>query len=71
MGVPCMTLRNTTERPETVDIGTNELLGVNPKAIEPALNKLFSDKWKKGVIPDLWDGKSSKRIVKQIVELLK
>ena len=70
MGVPCMTLRNTTERPETVDIGTNELLGVNPKALEPALNKLFSDKWKKGAIPELWDGKSSKRIVKQIVKLL-
>lgn len=71
MGVPCMTLRNTTERPETVDIGTNELLGVNPKAIEPALVKLFNGKWKLGAIPELWDGKSSKRIVKKIVELLR
>lgn len=71
MGIPCMTLRNSTERPETVDIGTNELLGVNPKAIQPALEKLFSGQWKKGDVPELWDGKTSKRIVKQIVKLLK
>jgi len=70
MGIPCMTLRNSTERPETVDIGTNELLGVNPKAIQPALEKLFSGQWKKGDIPELWDGKTSERIVKHLVELL-
>ena len=70
MGIPCMTLRNSTERPETVDIGTNELLGVNPKAIQPALEKLFSGNWKKGNIPLLWDGKTSSRIVKHIIELM-
>ena len=70
MGIPCMTLRNSTERPETVDIGTNELLGVNPEAIQPALEKLFEDQWKKGGIPKLWDGKTSGRIVKHLVELL-
>lgn len=70
MGIPCMTLRNSTERPETVDIGTNELLGVNPKAIQPALEKLFAGQWKKGEIPKLWDGKTSKRIVKHLVDLL-
>ena len=70
MGIPCMTLRNSTERPETVDIGTNELLGVNPKAIQPALEKLFAGKWKKGDIPKLWDGRTSGRIVKHIIELL-
>lgn len=70
MGIPCMTLRNSTERPETVDIGTNELLGVNPKAIQPALEKLFFGQWKKGEIPQLWDGKTSGRIVKHLVELL-
>ena len=70
MGIPCMTLRNSTERPETVDIGTNELLGVNPKAIKPALEKLFSGKWKKGEVPELWDGKTSVRIVKHLIEIL-
>ena len=70
MGIPCMTLRSSTERPETVNIGTNELLGVNPETIKPALEKLFSGQWKKGDIPELWDGKTSERIVKQIVKLL-
>jgi UDP-N-acetylglucosamine 2-epimerase (non-hydrolysing) len=63
MGVPCMTLRNSTERPETVDVGTNELLGVDPKAVGPAMKKLFSGNWKKGSIPPLWDGETAKRIV--------
>jgi UDP-N-acetylglucosamine 2-epimerase (non-hydrolysing) len=69
MGVPCMTLRNSTERPETVDMGTNELLGVDPKAIGPAMEKLFSGNWKKGSIPPLWDGGTSKRIVEVILGL--
>lgn len=63
MGVPCLTLRDNTERPETITIGTNELIGTNPKAIKPALDILFSDKWKKGGIPELWDGNAAKRII--------
>jgi UDP-N-acetylglucosamine 2-epimerase (non-hydrolysing) len=63
MGVPCMTLRNSTERPETVTEGTNELLGTDPSAIQPALQKLFSGQWKRGTIPEKWDGKTSSRIV--------
>jgi UDP-N-acetylglucosamine 2-epimerase (non-hydrolysing) len=63
MGVPCMTLRDNTERPETVDVGTNELIGTNPNAIKPALEKLFAGEWKKGSIPKLWDGNTAKRIV--------
>lgn len=63
MGVPCMTLRNNTERPETLTIGTNELLGTDPKAISPAMEKLFSGAWKKGSIPPLWDGRTAERIV--------
>jgi UDP-N-acetylglucosamine 2-epimerase (non-hydrolysing) len=69
MGIPCMTLRSSTERPETISIGTNELLGVDPKAIAPALEKLFSGEWKKGEIPPLWDGKTSGRIVKKLLAL--
>ena len=63
MSVPCMTLRDNTERPETVDVGTNELIGTNPNAIKPALEKLFSGEWKKGAVPELWDGNTAKRIV--------
>jgi UDP-N-acetylglucosamine 2-epimerase (non-hydrolysing) len=69
LGVPCMTLRNNTERPETVTIGTNELVGTDPKAIRPAMQKLFSGDWKKGSIPMLWDGKTANRIVKILLSL--
>ena len=69
MGIPCMTLRDSTERPETCTVGTNELLGTNPKAVAPAMEKLFSGNWKKGGIPEMWDGKTSPRIVKQIMVL--
>jgi UDP-N-acetylglucosamine 2-epimerase (non-hydrolysing) len=71
MGIPCMTLRDNTERPETISIGTNELLGTNPKAIKPALDKLFSGQWKKGNIPDLWDGKTAERIINHLINILK
>jgi len=70
MGVPCMTLRDNTERPETVSIGTNELLGTNPKALKPAMDKLFAGGWKKGAIPDLWDGKTAERIVDHLERIL-
>ncbi len=69
MGVPCMTLRDNTERPETIEIGTNELLGTSPEAIPPAFDKLFSGKWKKGGTPPLWDGKSAERIVDHLLSL--
>lgn len=69
LGIPCLTLRDNTERPETVTEGTNELIGTNPKAIKPALEKLFSGNWKKGSIPELWDGKTADRIVKTIQDL--
>lgn len=63
MGIPCITLRDNTERPETVTEGTNELIGTNPEAIKPALKKLFDGKWKLGTIPKMWDGKTAERIV--------
>ncbi|MEJ8756924.1 UDP-N-acetylglucosamine 2-epimerase (non-hydrolyzing) [Pontibacter sp. H259] len=69
MGVPCMTLRDNTERPETCTIGTNELLGTDPKAVKPAMAKLFSGNWKKGSIPELWDGKAAERIVNHLINL--
>jgi UDP-N-acetylglucosamine 2-epimerase (non-hydrolysing) len=69
LGIPCITLRDNTERPETITMGTNELIGTNPKNIAPALIKLFTGNWKKGEIPPLWDGKTSERIVDVLVEI--
>ena len=69
MGVPCITLRDNTERPETCTVGTNELIGTDPKAIKPALDKLFAGEWKKGAIPELWDGHTAARIVEILAGL--
>ena len=69
MGVPCLTLRDNTERPETITVGTNELIGTDPKNIAPAMKILFAGEWKKGDIPELWDGKTAGRII-QIIEKL-
>ena len=70
MGVPCMTLRNSTERPETVTLGTNELIGTDPAGLKPALDRVFAGKWKKGIIPEKWDGKTGERIVATLETLL-
>ena len=67
MNIPCMTLRDNTERPETIELGTNELLGVNPKAVGPAMGNLFSGTWKDGQIPHLWDGKAAERIINYLL----
>lgn len=69
MGVPCITLRDNTERPETCTVGTNELIGTDPAAIKPALDKLFAGQWKEGAIPELWDGHAADRIVRILASL--
>jgi UDP-N-acetylglucosamine 2-epimerase (non-hydrolysing) len=70
MMVPCLTLRDNTERPETVAIGTNELIGTNPANLAPALTRLMAGEWKKGRIPEKWDGRAAERIVKILERLL-
>jgi UDP-N-acetylglucosamine 2-epimerase (non-hydrolysing) len=65
-----MTLRDNTERPETITEGTNEMIGTDPKAIQPAMDKLFAGTWKTGNIPHLWDGKTAERIVCVLSEIL-
>ena len=69
MGVPCITLRDNTERPETCTVGTNELIGTDPAAVKPALDILFAGEWKKGAIPALWDGHTAERIVDILLSL--
>ncbi len=70
MGVPCMTMRDNTERPETIETGTNELIGTDPSALRPSLEKLFAGGWKKGSIPEYWDGKTGERIILKLEQLL-
>ena len=69
MGVPCLTLRDNTERPETITLGTNELVGTDPKKLKPYLDKLMAGEWKKGGAIPLWDGKTAERIVERLLEI--
>ena len=69
MKVPCITLRANTERPETTIYGTNELIGVEPEAIRPTLEKLFAGQWKEGSAIEKWDGKTAERIVDHLLTL--
>ena len=71
MGVPCFTLRDNTERPETIEQGTNELIGTDPAKLKPAFERLFANQWKKGSTPEFWDGHTSERIVSVLELLLK
>ncbi|GAB4142779.1 MAG: UDP-N-acetylglucosamine 2-epimerase (non-hydrolyzing) [Ignavibacteriales bacterium] len=70
LGVQCITLRTSTERPITVEVGTNQLLGEDLERAEIAAIDVLKGKIKKGAIPELWDGKASKRITEIIVKYL-
>lgn len=69
MNVPCITLRENTERPETCEIGTNVLVGNDPEKIRDNFEILLFGTWKQGQIPELWDGKAAERIVNHLVEI--
>lgn len=68
MNIPCITLRDNTERPETCVIGTNELIGTNPNVIPFYLEKMKNGTWKRGGIPPLWDGNAADRIVEHLIQ---
>ncbi|HMQ06358.1 MAG TPA: UDP-N-acetylglucosamine 2-epimerase (non-hydrolyzing) [Saprospiraceae bacterium] len=70
LGIPCMTLRDSTERPETVTLGTNELVGTDPQVLPYWIHRMAWGNWKKGSIPPLWDGKTSERIVQILCNLI-
>jgi len=67
LGVPCVTIRENTERPVTVEIGTNYLAGIRPEAILAAASEILSGNAKKGTVPPLWDGKAAERIAEIIL----
>lgn len=67
LGVPCMTLRNSTERPETCESGTNVLVGTDPKNLQVYLLELKNCNWKVGRVPDKWDGHAAERIVTDLL----
>jgi UDP-N-acetylglucosamine 2-epimerase (non-hydrolysing) len=62
LGVPCLTVRENTERPVTVTIGTNVLVGRDMKKLRKELENIVSGKVKKGRVPPLWDGRAAERI---------
>lgn len=70
LGIPCLTLRENTERPITISDGTNLLVGSNKEKIIAESQNILAGRGKSGRIPELWDGKASQRIVKIIAEQL-
>ena len=69
LNVPCMTLRDNTERPETIYIGTNELIGTDIEKIKPSMKRLFNGNWKSGKVPPKWDGNAAKRIIDSLIKI--
>ena len=67
LGVPCLTLRENTERPVTVSQGTNLLVGTDPRNIIAAARDILAGKRKAGRVPPLWDGKAAERIVEILI----
>lgn len=63
LGIPCITIRENTERPVTVTVGSNEVVGTNTAKIIASVDRIMAGQWKKGGIPEGWDGKASQRIV--------
>ena len=69
--VPCLTFRSSTERPVTVDLGTNQLLAdLNPTTVQNKMIEILEGKTRNGVIPPLWDGHAAERIADHLVDLI-
>ncbi|MBW8886693.1 MAG: UDP-N-acetylglucosamine 2-epimerase (non-hydrolyzing) [Fibrobacteres bacterium] len=70
LGIPCITMRNNTERPVTVSIGTSEVVGNDPAKIIDAVDRILAGRWKQGGTPEGWDGKAGERIVRLVENYL-
>jgi UDP-N-acetylglucosamine 2-epimerase (non-hydrolysing) len=70
LGVPCLTLRENTERPVTISEGTNQLVGTDPKKIVTAAREILHGRQKVGRVPRLWDGKAAERIVEILLRVV-
>jgi UDP-N-acetylglucosamine 2-epimerase (non-hydrolysing) len=68
LGIPCLTLRSNTERPITLTMGTNTLVGNDFKLLDKKIGEVLKGKYKKGKIPPKWDGRAAGRIAKIIVK---
>lgn len=68
LNIPCVTLNNYAEHPETITHGTNHLVGENPQALVEALDTLQAGKWKKGQLPERWDGRTAERIIQTLLK---
>lgn len=69
LGIPCFTLRENTERPETQTIGTNTLVGISTEKLQTVYNSFLENGKQKSGIPELWDGKASERIIDIILKV--
>jgi UDP-N-acetylglucosamine 2-epimerase (non-hydrolysing) len=63
LGIPCVTMRDNTERPSTIEMGTNVLVGNDLNALNGNFDKILSGNFKKGSVPPLWDGRAAERII--------
>ena len=68
LGVPCITLRENTERPITVTAGTNTIVGTDQRAIHRCVDDVLATGGKAGRVPDLWDGRAAQRIADRLYE---
>ena len=71
LGVPCITLRNNTERPITIELGTNRLAGVSQTGIITAARMAIATEPTKSSLPPLWDGHAANRIIDVIITFLR
>lgn len=70
LGVPCLTLRENTERPVTITTGTNVMTGLDSEMIVRLAHRAFTEEWKPSRVPELWDGAAAKRIVEVLRQSL-
>ena len=68
LNIPCLTMRENTERPSTIEFGTNELVGRDKVRIVKAVDRILKGRWKQGRVPRYWDGKTTERILEVITK---